>query len=342
VRDVSRSTAGLAQAASETSSSIEEMAGSMREVDTNAAETGRLSASMVALADGGQERVRLTMVGMETIQEATETAERVIRGLAGRVQEIGAIVDVIENVADETNLLALNAAIIASQSGEQGRAFSVVADEIKDLADRVMGSTREIGALIRAVQEESGNATGAIERGSESVARGVDLSAEAGGSLEEITVAARSSGERIAEIVSAVREQARAAAHVVALTERVRDGVDAIRQAGSAQERGNEVVLSGTGIMRDVAQQVHRSTEEQARGASRIREAIETVHEAVERIGRALADQSAACQKAAAFMEQVHARTRDHEEATRRMGGATHALRAQAVALREDVARFKF
>jgi methyl-accepting chemotaxis protein len=155
-------------------------------------------------------------------------------------------------------------------------------------------------------------------------------------------VAARSSGERIAEIVSAVREQARAAAHVVALTERVRDGVDAIRQAGSAQERGNEVVLSGTGIMRDVAQQVHRSTEEQARGASRIREAIETVHEAVERIGRALADQSAACQKAAAFMEQVHARTRDHEEATRRMGGATHALRAQAVALREDVARFKF
>ena len=68
-----------------------------------------------------------------------------IHGLGGRVQEIGAIVDVIDDVADETNLLALNAAIIAAQAGDQGRAFSVVADEIKELADRVLSSTKEIG-----------------------------------------------------------------------------------------------------------------------------------------------------------------------------------------------------
>ena len=150
--------------------------------------------------------------------------------------------DVIDDVADETNLLALNAAIIAAQAGEQGKAFSVVADEIKELADRVLASTKEIGGLIRAVQEEGSNAIGAIEKGASSVALGVDLSAEAGESLEEITRASRQSGTRIAGIVSAVREQAKAASHVVELMERVRGGVEQIRAAAAEQDRGNEVV----------------------------------------------------------------------------------------------------
>ena len=117
---------------------------------------------------------------MEAIRDATDTVEKVIRGLGERAKEIGAIVDVIDDVADETNLLALNAAIIAAQAGEHGRAFSVVADEIKELADRVMASTKEIGSLIRAVQYESDAATAAIERGAESVWSGVERSARGG------------------------------------------------------------------------------------------------------------------------------------------------------------------
>ena len=115
---------------------------------------------------------------MEEIREATEAAERVIRGLGARTSEIGGILDVIEDVADETNLLALNAAIIAAQAGEQGKAFSVVAEEIKELADRVLASTKEIASLIGAVQLESENAIGAIEAGSGSVRDGVELAAE--------------------------------------------------------------------------------------------------------------------------------------------------------------------
>jgi methyl-accepting chemotaxis protein len=341
VKQVLENTEALSRASVETSTSMDEMASSMREVDASAEEAARLSHQVVASAESGQVKVRQTIEGMEAIREATETAERVIRNLGGRAKEIGAIVDVIDDVADETNLLALNAAIIAAQAGEHGRAFSVVADEIKDLADRVLASTKEIGGLVRAVQAESSNAIGAIEQGTQSVASGVDLSAEAGVSLEEITRASRESGTRIAGIVSAVREQARAAGHVVDLMERVRDGVDEIRGAAAEQDRGNESVHQGAVGMREVAQQVRGTTEEQARGSGRIRESVEEVREAVERINGALQEQSAACRAAVEFLEEVSSRTRSHEDSGRRMDEATKGLLRQAEALREDVQRFQ-
>jgi methyl-accepting chemotaxis protein len=341
VSQVVESTKALSEASSETSSSMELMASSLVEVDESAEESARLSNYVVSTAESGQEKVRQTIEGMDAIRLATETAEKVIRNLGGRTKEIGAIVDVIDDVADETNLLALNAAIIAAQAGEHGRAFSVVADEIKDLAERVLASTKEIADLIRAVQEEGENAIGAIETGTESVASGVDLSAEAGVSLEEITRVSRDSGERIQGILNAVRAQARAASHVVELMEKVRGGVDEIRRAATEQENGNTVVYQSTTAMRDVAQQVRGTTEEQARGSSRIRESVEGQREAVEQINEALQEQAAACRSAVEFIEEIFAQTRANEESARRMDQASKGLLKQSAGLREDVHRFR-
>jgi methyl-accepting chemotaxis protein len=341
IRQIADNTEALGGAASDTSSSMSEIAASMRDVDAHAVETARLSSQVLSLAERGRDRVRQTVSGMDAIRRTTETIEVVIRGLGGRVQEIGAILDVIDDVADETNLLALNAAIIAAQAGDQGRAFSVVADEISELAERVLSSTKEIGGLIRAVQEESANASGAIEHGAQSVQQGVSLAAEAGRSLEEINAAARSSGERIGEIVQAVREQSRAAIHVAELVERVSGGVAEIRSAGREQDRANQVVLRGAGSMRDAAGHVNRTTAEQSRGAVQIRDSMERVRDAVERIHASLRQQTDACRLAVSFLEEIHARTRSNEEATRRMSEATLGLKTQAEALRQDVRRFK-
>jgi methyl-accepting chemotaxis protein len=341
VKQVGATTEGLSDAAAETSSSMEEMASAMRAVDNTAELTANLSKEVVSLAETGQQKVSETIRGMEAIRDATDAAEQVIRGLGSRAREIGGILDVIEDVADETNLLALNAAIIAAQAGEHGRAFSVVADEIKELADRVLASTKEIGGLIRSVQTESENAIGAIEAGSASVATGVERSAEAGSSLEEITRASRESGQRIGQIVSAVREQTKATSHVVVLMEGVRTGVEQISTAGNEQDRANEIVYRSAVTMREVAQQVTRTTEEQARGFSRIRESVEGVREAVESINLSLQDQSSACSQVAGFLEQVFDGTRSNEEAAQRMGGSMRDLVEQAEKLREDVARFR-
>jgi methyl-accepting chemotaxis protein len=340
-RQVAVSTEALAEASVDTSTSMEEMATSMGAVDRAAEETARVFEQVVVRAESGQEKVRQTITGMEEIREATETADRVIRNLGSRTDEIGAIVDVIDDVADETNLLALNAAIIAAQAGEHGRAFSVVADQIKDLADRVLSSTKEIGSLIRAVQSEGANAIGAIERGTQSVAGGVDLSAEAGVSLEEITRAARDSGARIEAIVTAVREQAKAADHVVALMERVRVGVEEIRGAAEDQDRGHDVIYRGARAMQQVAERVRSTTEEQTRGSQTIRESSDAVRSTVEQIRSVLQEQAAATAEAVEVLAAVFTRTRANEGSAQSLDEATHALVLEAEALRQDVRRFR-
>ncbi len=341
VREVRTSTEALGSAAEETSASMGEMAQSLREVDASAEQTARLSREVVESAEVGQGKLVEARTGMEAIRAATEAAERVVRTLGERTREIGAVVDVIDGVADETNLLALNAAIIAAQAGEHGRAFSVVADEIKDLAERVLANTKEIGALIRSVQDEGAAAIGAIERGSRSVAVGAELWGAAGSSWEAITRASRESGTRISAIVGAVREQSRASGHVMELMERVREGVEAIRRAAAEQDRGNEVISRSAGTMRDVAAQVRGTTEEQARGSGRIRESIEGVREAVDRINQALQEQSTACRSAAEFLEEIWQRTHSNEQSAGRLDAVARGLVDQAAGLRQHVERFR-
>ena len=341
VRHVGRETSALVEAAADTSASMEEMAQAMRHVDDTAAETASLSEQVVAASEFGYEKVLATMEGIESIRGATETAHSVIVRLDGRAQEIGGILDVINDVADETNLLALNAAIIAAQAGDHGRAFSVVAGQIKGLAHRVLRSTKEISQLIGSVQQESQSAIDAMEEGTRSVAVGVERSGEAGKSLEEITRISRDSGLRIREIVQSVQEQTKAAGHVVGLMERVRSGVETIQVASAEQERGNELVLSATQTMREVAQQLHMTTAEQASGLARIRESVNGVQAQMVSIDAALQGQSKSTNQVVGFLEEVSSRSVANERAARLMGESTDELSGQARRLRLGMGRFQ-
>ncbi len=342
VSHVNESTQVLAEAALETSSSLAEMSRSMGEVDGHAVESARLSGRVLELAEAGRERMRHSSGGMESIRAATEAARGVIHGLSGRVADIGKVVDVIDDVADETNLLALNAAIIAAQAGEHGRAFSVVADEIKDLADRVLSSTKEIAALIGSVQDESTRAGQAIELGTARVRDGMELSESVRAALEEITSAAQDCGQRTQDIVIVVREHARATQHAEHLMERVNGRVDDIRTAAGEQAGAHQVVMRSAVQMRDVAHQTQRTAEEQARGSARIRDGMEVVCDVVERIHAALREQSEACRSAVSFLEQVHERTRSHDASAQRLQEATRSLQHEASGLRVGLERFQF
>jgi methyl-accepting chemotaxis protein len=153
---------------------------------------------VIDAAESGRRQVRETTAGLEAIHKASGSAEEAIRELTKQAEAIGEIVDVIDQVADDSGLLALNAAIIAAQAGEQGRAFAVVANEIGEFAGRVRASTKEITGLIDRVQRGTAAAREAVEQGTRSVHHGVELAAEAGHALDAIAHAARQSAERTA------------------------------------------------------------------------------------------------------------------------------------------------
>jgi methyl-accepting chemotaxis protein len=331
----------LAHAADDASSSMDQTASALQQVNLSASEMSRLSTQVVEFAESGRDRVQETIRGMDDIYEATDICQRVIAKLAARAAEIDSVTRVIDDVADETNLLALNAAIIAAQAGEQGRSFSVVADEIKDLADRVLVSTKEIGQLIRAVKQESEEATAAITRGSESVRRGVELSSDAGASLEEITRASRATGMQISEIVSAVKEQSHAVGHVAELMGKVRSGTEQIQETIRQQDRATGVVRESSNAMGEVSKQVRRTTEEQVESTTNIRQHIQNIHNAVGRINTALQEQSNGCRTAVDFLRSVNQSTHSNDETVRQLDQAKSNLLANAEELRQEVDRFR-
>ncbi len=340
-RNVSRSTESLTDAAEETSRSMEQLARGMRLADEHLGETTALSRHVLEAAETGRAKVRETTEGLQAIHAASSGAEETIRELATHAEGIGEIVDVIDGVAEDSGLLALNAAIIAAQAGEQGRAFAVVAHEIREFAGRVRASTKQISELVHRVQKGTADACTAVARGAHSVRRGVGIAAAAGEALDAIAEAARQSAARTAQVVGSSAGQSEAVRRVSEQMGRVREGVELIRRAGAAQEALHESVRGASQSVRDVAAGVSSATEEQAGGTARIGESIETVRAAVEYIGRALEGQLASIRQAGEFLEGARGYTTLTQDSARQIDDAMRGLRAQAEQLRARVAEFR-
>jgi methyl-accepting chemotaxis protein len=331
----------LSQGTQKAAIGIDEIAAALRQVDGNAQETSRLSEAVVNSSGQGRKKVQETIDGIGSIREDTRLLASILNELSGRTDEIGSILNVIHEVTEETNLLALNAAIIAAQAGDQGRAFSVVADEVKALADRVLSSTNEIGGVIEGFQRGAKDAVRALERTVESVQRGVELSAEAGEALETITSAATESGSRMEEVMSAVRLQSDAAAHMVDLMAEMSAGVEAIQSGSREQSQTAQEVVSSNREMSQSAQQVQLATEKQQRAEVEISASVNAVREAVAEISRALNEQSQGIRKMAKLLEQVNEGTHANERSTQHVDRSAHALLQESAALRAGIERFK-
>jgi methyl-accepting chemotaxis protein len=170
----------------------------------NAAETSNHASETARL---GADVVRQNIAGMERIAERVKDASRTVEDLGARSEQIGQIIGTIEDIADQTNLLALNAAIEAARAGEQGRGFAVVADEVRALAERTTKATREIGDMIKAIQKETRGAVTAIEEGVTEVEKGTDFSVRSGQALEQILNQIIDVTMQVNQIATAAEEQ---------------------------------------------------------------------------------------------------------------------------------------
>jgi twitching motility protein PilJ len=194
--------------------SVDEMSKSMNEMSTGAAASAEVATNSVQIASQGGDRVRRTIQGMDVIREHIQETSKRIKRLGESSQEIGDIVSLINDIADQTNILALNAAIQAAAAGESGRGFAVVADEVQRLAERASNSTKRIEQLVKTIQADTGEAIISMEKSTSEVVRGADLAERAGESLEEIENVSNKLAELIIDISRAAREQSEVATSV--------------------------------------------------------------------------------------------------------------------------------
>ena len=193
---------------------INEMAVSIDQVSSNAAESAAVAERAVDIANNGAHVVQATIQGMDTIRSQIQETSKRIKRLGESSQEIGDIVSLINDIADQTNILSLNAAIQASMAGDAGRGFAVVADEVQRLAERSSAATKQIAALVKTIQTDTNEAVISMEQTTSEVVGGAKRAQDAGVALEEIEGVSTNLAELIQNISNAARQQAASAGHV--------------------------------------------------------------------------------------------------------------------------------
>jgi methyl-accepting chemotaxis protein len=258
-----------------------------------------------------------------------------------RIGEIGEILTVIGAINEETNLLSLNAAIIAAQAGEQGKAFAVVANHVKTLAQRTAGATQEIERLIGAVQDESRNAVSAMGSGMDAVEAGVERSRRAGAALETIRTSAHQASSRVSEIARAATEQTRNSAHVAQAAQRTSEMVQQMSSALGEQRRAGENLLRNAEAALELCRQVHRSTEEQRQSSRFVRENIGSITEMIRAFQENTANHSRASDAVSATASRILEVTHKTTASLPALAELITELRIESEALTAELDRLK-
>ncbi|HSM99521.1 MAG TPA: methyl-accepting chemotaxis protein, partial [Rudaea sp.] len=205
-----------AQQITSASAAINEIAVSIDEVSKNSAESADVAQRSVQIASKGASIVRQTIQGMDSIRDQIQETSKRIKRLGESSQEIGSIVELINDIAEQTNILALNAAIQAASAGEAGRGFAVVADEVQRLAERSSGATRRIETLVQTIQADTNEAVTSMEQTTTEVVAGARLAEDAGLALGEIEKVSNDLADLIQNISEAARQQSAAATNISA------------------------------------------------------------------------------------------------------------------------------
>ncbi len=215
----------------QTGQSVVEMAGRINEVSVQAQESARVARQSLQAAESGLSAVQNAIGGMNAIRDQIQETSKRIKRLGESSQEIGEITELISDITEQTNVLALNAAIQAASAGEAGRGFSVVAEEVQRLAERSADATRQISALVKAIQTDTQDAIGAMERSTQGVVEGAKLSDNAGTALTEIDRVSRRVADLIEQISNSASREAGLAnvvadniQHIFAVTEQTGEG----------------------------------------------------------------------------------------------------------------------
>ena len=241
-----------AQQITAASSAINEMAVSIEAVSNHAGELAGEANRSVDIAVRGNEAVQRTIHGMDSIREQIQETSKRIKRLGESSQEIGDIVELINDIAEQTNILALNAAIQAAMAGEAGRGFAVVADEVQRLAERSADATKQIEALVKGIQSDTKEAVASMEQSTAGVVQGAQLAQNAGQSLESIENVSKHLADLIRNISDSARQQASAANNIS-------DTMNVIQEITTQTSAGTNETAASIGNLAELANELRRS-----------------------------------------------------------------------------------
>ena len=242
------------EAASDMAATVEEMTVSINHVADRAQEANRLSSESGQLSISGEQVIGQTVTDIQEIAVTVHEAADLIHGLEQHSQQISNVVAVIKEVADQTNLLALNAAIEAARAGEQGRGFAVVADEVRKLAERTATSTKEIATTIDTMRLSAGNAVVSMQGVVSKVNQGVERAQEANESIKQIGESSRHAVGMVEEITAAIREQGTATNSIATQVEHIAQmSEESSAAAGNSADAARELDRLATDMQRIVS-----------------------------------------------------------------------------------------
>ena len=280
-RELASSVESLSREAENAASSIGQMNTSLSQVDAGAAQSADMSNKVAEIAEKGIKSIENALEGMKAIRTATESTAESINRLGERSGKIGKILGVINKIAEETNLLALNAAIIAAEAGEHGRGFNVVANEIQSLAERTTLQTKEIDTLIKDVQKETGTSVGKVRSVLDSVSSGETLTSETAGILHNIVTVANDAKSLGQQIARGTDEQSKGIKRIAEGSERISDEARSMSNATREQAGGTSKIMEAIERIRDFARSVQSATGEQNEGSKSISRSVEQVRDLV-------------------------------------------------------------
>jgi twitching motility protein PilJ len=228
------------------------MTQAINQMSNDATESAEVAKRSVEIASTGAETVRNTITGMDNIREQIQETSKRIKRLGESSQEIGDIVELIDDIADQTNILALNAAMQAAMAGEAGRGFAVVADEVQRLAERSINATKQIEALVKTIQADTNEAVTSMEASTSGVVKGATLAEDAGEALKEI----ESVSQYIADLTGKISTSAQGQS-TQAVT--VKDTMSVIQEITNQTSEGTHQTANSIGMLADLSDQLQKS-----------------------------------------------------------------------------------
>ncbi len=232
--------------------SIKEMTAAIDQMSQDATESAEVARRSVEIAGTGAETVRNTIAGMDNIREQIQETSKRIKRLGESSQEIGDIVELIDDIADQTNILALNAAMQAAMAGEAGRGFAVVADEVQRLAERSINATKQIEALVKTIQADTNEAVTSMEASTAGVVKGAKLAEDAGEALKEIESVSQYIDDLTGKIAQSAKKQSDEAANI-------KDTMSVIQEITNQTSEGTHQTANSIGQLADLSDQLQKS-----------------------------------------------------------------------------------